>query len=169
MQNHCVDNVVDSCLTVSYNPHVTESQTSTYKAALKQARASFDKATERLNEITAESGKLTDEISRLRRTITALAALCSEEPGFDDFGITEACMEFMESVKSTVTTNEVVEGLEAMGFDLSSQQNAAASVHAVLTRLSYKGVIEKLRKEGSKTAYWKGPNFQEITDEDIPF
>jgi hypothetical protein len=157
---------------VSYNPSVTESQTAAYKIALKQARTAFEKATDRLEEITQESQKLTDEITRLRRTITALAALCSEDPGFDDYGITEACMEFMESAKTLLTTNEVVAGLDAMGFDLSSQQNAGASVHAVLSRLAFKGIIDRMKKEGSKTIFWKGPNAKEeteITDEDIPF
>lgn len=150
---------------------MTDQQTATYKTALKEARGAFDRASKRLREISAESESLSDEIGRLRRTITALAALCSEEPGLDDLGITESCVEVMAEQKRLVTTMDVVEALEMRGFDMESQNNPAASVHAVLTRLAMRGKIEKL-KEG-ELVKWKGPNYvgpgPEITDEDIPF
>lgn len=124
-------------------------------------------------ELSSETNKIMSEVSRLRRTITALAALCSEDPGFDDLGITDAVTEIMESEKTLVTTNDVVEGLSALGFDVSSHENPAASVHAVLTRLSMKGKIERVKKGDSKVVYWKGPKYEpsagHITDEDIPF
>ena len=139
---------------------MTDQQTSTYKAALKEARAAFDRATNRLQEINEESVLLTDEVGRLRRTITALAALCTEEPGMDDLGITESCIEFMEAQKGTVTTADVVSGLEERGFDITSQVNASASVHAVLMRLARKGKIERINDdEKTKKVLWKGPNF----------
>ncbi len=147
---------------------MTQSQTAAYKAALKEARGSFDRSTKRLAEISAEASILNDEISRLRRTITALAALCSESPGFDDLGITESCMEVMESERATVTTNQVVEALESMGFDLESQKNPQASVHAVLSRLALKGKIKRITEEQSKVVFWRGPNYDPKADE-MPF
>ena len=124
---------------------MTPSQTATYKAALKEARTAFDRASERLAEISMESHRLTGEIARLRRTITALAALCSEEPGFDDLGITEACSEVMENEQFEVSTAGVVKALEDMGYDLSSQKNASASVHAILSRMANQGKIQRVK------------------------
>lgn len=153
---------------------MTNTQTATYKAALKEARAAFDKAQEGLWEAQIQVVNLTDELSRLRRTITALAALCSEEPGLDDLGITESCMEVMEYQREAVTTADVVSALELMGFDIKAQKNASASVHAVLTRLAKRGKISREETEGG-VVRWKGPNYvapspgPEITDEDIPF
>lgn len=150
---------------------MADSQTETFRAALKEARAAFDKASTRLDEIRYESHRLNDQVGKLRRTITALAAMCSESPYLDPIGITDACEEVMAIEREEVTTQEVVEKLEAMGFDLSSQKNAAASVHSVLTRLATKEKIEKITN-GSEAVTWRGPNYKdptEITDDDIPF
>ncbi len=137
---------------------MTQEQTATYKLALKEARSAFDNASERLAEINQEQFRLNSEIGRLRRTITALAALCSEEPGFDHLGITESCEEVMNDMPFEVTTAEVVEYLEARGFDISSQKNAAASVHAVLSRLARNEKIEKVEDEENKVK-WRGPKY----------
>jgi len=138
---------------------VTQDQIATYRAALKEARASFDKATKRLNEIGTESALLTREQNKLRRTITALAAMCSENPMIDSMGITESCLEVMQNESRTVTTAYVVKALEERGFDLASQKNASASVHAILTRLSRKGPIVKVTEEGTDAVRWRGPNY----------
>ena len=147
---------------------MTPTQLATYKAALKEARDTFDQATKRLNEITSESYILNSEIARLRRTITALSAMCSESPAFDDLGITDSCMEVMQTEKETVTTADVVKALEAMGFDLASQKNAPASVHAILSRLAKKGMIKKVTDEETNAVSWTGPNFDPKSNE-IPF
>jgi hypothetical protein len=150
---------------------MTNDQTATFRAALKEARTSFDRASLRLQEITAETYDLTEKIVKLRRTITALAAMCSESPWLDSLGITESCTEVMESEVSEVSTQDVVRKLEGMGFELKSQKNPAASVHAVLSRLCEKGKITKVTKADGSIA-WQGPKYDEyagITDEDIPF
>jgi hypothetical protein len=150
---------------------VTEKQTSTYKLALKNARADFDIASKRLREVSDEAYCLKEDIGKLRRTITALAALCTEEPGLDDMGITESCMEVMETQHGLVTTARVVEMLELRGFDITSQKNAAASVHRVLSRLATKKKIERVDDQEEQVVKWKGPNYDPdiITDDDIPF
>jgi hypothetical protein len=121
-----------------------------------------------------ESRKLNTEMRNLRRTITALAALCSESPGIDPLGITDACIEAMKIIPYTTTTAEVVTWLEGMGFDFSAQKNAGASVHAVLTRLAKDEKITKVTS--GEVVRWRGPNYDKeldsgtgITDEDIPF
>jgi hypothetical protein len=141
-------------------------QTDLYRSALVAARAGFMRASKRMEEITAEADRLTEEITKLRRTITALSAMCSEAPGIDKFGITESCLKVMEQAKGTMTTADVVAGLDQVGFDLASQKNAPASVHAVLMRLAVQKKITRVQEEG-KAASWRGPQYN--PDDDIPF
>jgi hypothetical protein len=152
---------------------VTDSQKNAYLIALKSARSSFDLAARALVEAEIEARKRKQEMSLLRRTITALAAQCSEEPWADPLGITETCSEVMETVPYEMSTQDVVKRLEEMGFDTASQKNAAASVHTVLSRLAEKGKIQKITNDDGKAAGWRGqnydPKFFDISDEDIPF
>lgn len=130
----------------------------TYRTALKEARASFNQATKRLDEIEKETRRVKSDISKLRRTITALAAMCSEEPMIDSLGITDSCIEVMREQDGTVSTMDVVKELEAKGFDLASQKNAPASVHAILSRLAGKGTIKKIEGDEGSVG-WRGPNY----------
>lgn len=145
---------------------MTNDEILVYRAALKQARTSFEQKKARVDEITRESGRLIREMTGLKRTITALAAMCSEEPWTDAMGITEACAELMAEEISEVSTQEVVQMLENSGFDMSSQKNPAASVHAVLTRLSEKGKIQKTADEETSVVKWHGPKYD---PDGIPF
>jgi hypothetical protein len=170
---------------------MTDEQLESFRESLKAARTCFDRATSRLQDISIEKWELDNEVVRLRRTITALAAMCSESPWTDALGINESCMEVMEAEKEIVSTQDVLKRLEAMGFDLASQKNPAASVHSVLSRLADKRKIEKVTDEDGAIS-WKGPNFRpepnntasfdqrpaahdeyaqsaEISDDDIPF
>jgi hypothetical protein len=140
-----------------------------FRNSLKQARTLFDDETKEHNELQSRVYWLKDDLSKLRKTITALAAMCSEAPWADALGITDSCMEVMEVEKSEVSTQEIVRKLESMGFDLSSQKNPAASVHAILTRLAESAKIEKFTDEDGKVS-WRGPGYdQEYADDDIPF
>lgn len=148
---------------------MTHQQIAAYRAALREARAEFDCATKRLHEATTESRLLNEQIERLRRTITALAAMCSEEPALDSMGITDSILEVMQRERGAVTTGDVVKALEERGFDLASQKNAYASVHAILARLARRDYIRR-DKDVKGATVWKGPNYDPIiTDEDIPF
>jgi hypothetical protein len=144
---------------------VTNQQTATFRAAFNEARESFDKATSRLHLIESEARTLKEEILQLRRTITALAPLCSADPRVDKLGITDVCAEVMNMIPDIATTAQVVQWIEIYGFDISTQKNAEASVHAVLTRLAEDGKIEKLKDEKTGAVKWKGPGFVD----DIPF
>ena len=165
--------LLTTLLVVHILAHMAE--TETYRTALIEARASFDSATVRLRKIQEESQQLSLKIGKLRRTITALAAMCSEAPWADALGITDSCMEVMESTPFNMSTTDVVKALEDMGFDLASQKNAAASVHAILSRLAEKEKIQKVPSGDNNTVTWRGPNFNPklyeggITDDDIPF
>ena len=152
-----------------------------FRGALTEARALFDKSSEELREAERRVFWLKRDLSKLRQTITALAAMCSEAPWTDALGITDSCMEVMDVETKEVSTQDVVAKLEAMGFDFSSQKNPAASVHAVLGRLAEKGKIKKTAEGFEGVVTWRGPNYEdptphteefagtEITDDDIPF
>jgi hypothetical protein len=150
-----------------------------FKTSLKEARTVFDQESRELNELQARVYWLRNDLANLRKTITALAAMCSEEPWSDSLGIKDSCLEVMTIEKTTVSTQDVVKRLEAMGFDLSSQKNPAASVHSVLSRLAADEEIEK-RTDDKGGVTWRGPNYDErvdnefsqsaeISDDDIPF
>lgn len=141
---------------------MTQTQIATYRAALKEARADFTRAKARLKSLSEESYAVMDEIARLRRTITALAAMCSEEPNIDNLGITEACTEVMQFHEQALTTADVVDKLGEMGFDTESQKNISASVHAILTRLATKGVIRREVDKQTRTVMWHGPNYDPL-------
>jgi hypothetical protein len=146
---------------------LTNDKLETYRVALKEARAAFLAATTRLDQIKFEEFILNKDVTKLRRTITALAAMCSETAGFDDLGITDACAEVMEIEPTAITSAGVVQKLEALGFDVAAQKNATASVHSVLVRLAQKGVITKETTEKGGVL-WKGPKYDPEYD-DIPF
>jgi hypothetical protein len=153
-------------------PFVTENK-NTYRESLNEARSSFKAGKKRKEELTAEVNRLNYELVRLRRTITALAAMCSEGTGFDKLGITDMCFEVMEDTPFSLTTQEVVDRLEDSGYDINSQKNANASVHAVLTRLAKSERITKVEEDDK--VIWRGPNYDEkidkgiFDDEEIPF
>jgi hypothetical protein len=142
-----------------YTQFVTDNQTDQYRIALKQARKSFEEIQCQIEALNIQTSILTEESAKLRRTITALAAMCSEDPQFDDLGITDAVMEFMQSEPWELSTTDVVYGLRNMGFDIFSQQNPAASVHAILSRLAEQGKIQKVKKEKAKKVFWRGPKY----------
>jgi len=64
----------------------------------------------------------------------------------------------MESETDELTTQDVAKKLENMGFDMSSQKNASASVHAILSRLAERGKIEKITADGGAVS-WRGPKY----------
>jgi hypothetical protein len=138
----------------------TDDQTATYRKALTEAREQFRASTGRRDALQRELTQTEDEIARLRRTITALSAMCSEDSIFDDFGITGAVKEAMAKERTLVTTNDVIQKLLEIGFDIKSQKNVQASVHTVLQRLANRELIERVEDDG-KIVKWKGPKYDE--------
>lgn len=148
---------------------MTTIQKDQYRYILKEAIADYEAFGKELRRLEEETDEVNDARAKLRRTITALAALCGESPYFDPLGITDSCMEAMAEEMREVSTTDVVKTLENMGFDFSSQKNPAASVHTVLSRLADKGKITK--GDDASTITWRGPKFgkSEIPDKDIEF
>jgi hypothetical protein len=142
---------------------MADADTTTFMMSLKAARLSFASATLRLKALVDEQASLQEDVIRLRRTIAALSAMCSESPALDNLGITDSCAQVMEAAMDTMTTKNVVRALDAMGFDLASQKNATALVHSVLARLALTEKIE--RTSSGSEIVWKGPNY----DPAIPF
>jgi hypothetical protein len=136
--------------------------------ALQQARDQFGQAAQRMVALQIEKEALEETLARLRKTITALSAMCSENPALDQFGITDSVMAVMTDTPFSFTTGEVVNSLEAMGFDLSSQKNAQASVHSVLTRLANKGKLVRVanpkKNQQGHPFEWRGPKWNRGRD-----
>jgi len=84
--------------------------------------------------------------------------MCSEEVDFASQGITELCKEVMNESEFELTTNEVVKAIEEIGFDLASQKNASASVHAILSRMAQRGEIQKITNQDNAVC-WRGPKY----------
>lgn len=147
---------------------MTDDERQAYQAALQLARDSFDKATARLIDLAAEREQLELTVANARKTITALSAMCSADPGIDKLGITDSVIQAMNSTPYSYTTSEVVLNLEAMGFDIRSQKNAQASVHAVLARLARRGTLTRVtnaKKNPEGHPYeWRGPMYNAETD-----
>lgn len=134
---------------------------------------SFDASRDQLIDAKKSQARLEQEIANLRKTITALSALCSEEPGIDKLGITDSVVEAMSTTPFSWTTSEVVMTLDSMGFDLSSQKNAQASVHAILARLAQKGKLTRV-KDAKKNEHgspweWRGPQYDAEEDLKLGF
>jgi hypothetical protein len=168
---------------------VTTDERKLYREALAKARESFSESSGKLEKVKQEGIHLEQEIANLRKTITALSAMCSEEPGIDKLGITDSVIEVMSDTPFSWTTGEVVIALDSMGFDLASQKNAQASVHAVLARMAQKEKLTRVPKAKTNANgnpwEWRGPRYnaeqdlqggfcyapgeQPLDDDDIPF
>ena len=136
----------------------TESQIAPYRNALEEAREQFKVSTERQNLLRVQLMATESDVARLRRTITALAAMCSEPSTFDDLGLTDAVKEVMTKEPVLVTTTDVVQKVEEIGFDVKSQKNVQASVHTILQRLCKRELIQRVEDDG-RTVRWKGPKY----------
>jgi hypothetical protein len=132
----------------------------TYLKALDEARQQFKVSTERQTVLQSQLVETEHEIGRLRRTITALSAICSEHSTFHDLQITVAVRQVMTEELGLVTTKDVVQRLEEIGFDVRSQKNPQASVHTILQRLATKDLIERV--DYGKTIMWKGPKYKDL-------
>jgi predicted RNase H-like nuclease (RuvC/YqgF family) len=129
-------------------------QIATYRTALKEAREQFRASTERRSTLQCQLIETEDEIAWLRRTITALSAMCSEPSTFDDLGLTDAVKEVMTNERTLVTTTEVIQKLAEIGFNIKSRKSAQASVHTILQRLVERELIERVEDDG-KFVKWR--------------
>jgi hypothetical protein len=113
-----------------------------------------DQAERRLKDIDAK-------VTRLRRVVVSLSDICGEPTELTSLGITEACRTVMANASEKLRMRGVKDELTALGFDLSSQKNADASVMAILTRLVAAGEIRcqvMKTSEGRTDTLFLGPN-----------
>lgn len=134
-----------------------------YELALKHARQELELLAVEEKESEERGVRRRERIAHLRRTVTALAALCDQPADIEAIGITEACLTVMMAARRALTTAEVEAKIAELGFDVASQNNPKASVNAVLNRLASAGKISKeLSSAGANDAgviTWRGPYF----------
>jgi len=126
-----------------------------YNVALQHAKEDLEQALGEQSRLEERASELKEAITTLRRVVAGLADLLGEPSELSDLGITEACATVMNSAEYLLTTKDVLERLAALGFDLSSQKNAAASVGAILMRMQGAGKIRRVSMNGKP--YWLGP------------
>ena len=129
-----------------------------FTPALNQARDRLNEALREQAGLEGRAEALKAEITKLRRVISGLADLCGQPPEPDGVGITAACDAVLANATYLMTTRQVMDRLEQMGFSLDGYRNPAASVGAVLQRLNSAGKIKRISTEDR--LYWKGPSAQ---------
>jgi hypothetical protein len=137
----------------------------TYVAAFRKARAEFAQAQKRQAELREELVATDKKLAELRRGLIGLAPLAAESVDDIDFGLTEAVRAALAQATGPLSAKQVVQAIEDLGYDLSGQVNAGASVQAVLARLVDSGEAirtmrtEKRRSGGTKeiTCWIKKP------------
>ncbi len=126
-----------------------------YRKAFEQAKADMARAAERKQAAQSEVDAAHNEVIQLRRTVTALAALCGENVE-DSMGLTEAVRTIMKSRSDFVSLNGIKEQVEAIGVSLSDLKNPDASVMSVLSRLVASNELElgtkKVRTQAGNAA-----------------
>ena len=111
-----------------------------YRAAFAQAKADQEQLAERRANLQSQLDETTADLFKVRRALVSLSALAGSEADISDIGLTEACRSVLADAEKPLTTHDVMQGIEALGFDLSTQKNPAASVLAVLIRLTKENV-----------------------------
>lgn len=115
-----------------------------YKKTLEGARAE-------LEELLVKQEEIEQRIARIKQAIISLAPLV-EEPDSDFWtslsagmrasGISDACLQILQSTNKPLTPVEIKEQLRNTGIDLSGQKNVMASIHSALKRLCANEEIE---------------------------
>jgi hypothetical protein len=133
----------------------------TYLAALHRAKKHLDLTLQNRDLAERRLKEIDAEVTRLRRVVVSLSDICGEPTELTSLGITEACRTVMANASEKLRMRGVKDGLTALGFDLSSQKNADASVMAILTRLVTAGEIRRQvmkTSEGRTYTLFLGPN-----------
>jgi len=123
-----------------------------------------------LAEAVNDAKLLEQRIARLKQTIASLDALIEGEEAASEFkqsaqiGITDACREALKVASNPRTAIEVRDWLASSGYELSEQENALASIHTVLKRLTKAGeAAAGTNKDGKTTYEWIGGRSDAIT------
>jgi hypothetical protein len=132
-----------------------------YRSSLEDARRDLEHAL-KAREVSVQTTKDWDaKIVQLRRIVVSLAAYVGEASEMESMGITEAIRTVMNAATTRLKVRHVKDELTNLGFDLAGQDNADASIQAVLNRLVDKKEIRRESerdKHGRNVAVYVGPN-----------
>jgi len=131
-----------------------------YVEALKEARKNFAAAVAEKDLTERRLAEIEERIIQLRRVVVSLSDMVGEPTEISDLGITDATRTVMNNATTRMTLKQIKEGLSQLGFDLNTQQNADASVLAVLNRMLEKREIRRqieARQGDRKMTWFLGP------------
>ena len=104
-------------------------------------------------------------LAEVAQTIGTLSRLCGLVPTVP-LGLTDACRLVVRGAGVPVTSTDVRQRLESIGFDLSKYVNDLAAIHTILKRLNESGELRLIPRgnEPGKHAYiWNhGPHVAEL-------
>lgn len=131
------------------DPDVSES----YRKALQNAQNDLADARIKRERAIRDQEELEQRIMELRRTVSALSALCGETFNEDDeFGLTDSIRMALKTHGGALNAQQVKNRLEQLGFKTDST-NLLASVHTILKRLALRGEVDDSGQTDNKTAY----------------
>ena len=132
---------------------------SSYKDAYRDAKLEFETLQNDRQRAIDDLKVIDARIVQMRRGIIALAALAEEEVDDVALGLTESVRALFNNATKPMTTQDVVTGVAALGFDVTSQKNPGASVAAVLTRLAEnKEITKQVKNERTPGGTFRGRN-----------
>jgi hypothetical protein len=103
-------------------------ESSSYKSALQKAQADWA-------ELTRQEAGIAVRKAQLKRTIKALAALCSELPDISAMSLADAIRLVIASTTEALSVIEIRGKLNEIGYDLSKFKTPLASIHTAVNRM----------------------------------
>ena len=138
--------------------------TDSYKQALKTAR-------EQRATLLNERAQIDQKILKLDKIIESLQPLCDEDaglvlmtPDLSDYSFSEACRIVLRTSQQFLGATTVRDIMIREGYDLTSQRNALASVHAALKRMKEAGEADEQVVEGKTLYKYKSPQPPSFAD-----
>ena len=151
-----------------------------YRDAFERAQADLAEALAIKTKALAEVDQAHEDSIRLRRAVTALAAICGENIE-DSMGLTEALRTVFDRSTAWRNLHQIKMQVEALGASLSDLKNPDASVMSALSRMvsgdELQLGVQKFKQPNGTTSdskVWRTapepePDPDPTTDDDIPF
>ncbi len=135
----------------------------------KQYQEAYDAAGRELEALLEEQERIEGRVLSLRKSMNALAQLIVEGGGKEpvgqivEGGITEDIRKVMTASCAALTTREVREELEKLGYDWAEKPSAnpLATINAILNRLTEQRYVTETTKDGRKA--WQRTAVQRLT------
>jgi hypothetical protein len=140
--------------------------TDEYKRAMHAAIQELSDLMEERENLDTRRERITRRIAVLRDGIFGLSGIAGENPYTvrpelfpntipPDTGITDAVREVLKSRGLFVSTLDIKEMLEAMGFNITKYKNPLSTIHQVLNRLIDSGEVESHEDDEKRLYRWK--------------